>query len=189
MDELVYKILLAILLGFFTISKIQQTGKYVKTEEEGNKYPFYINSILAIGTIGIFSLPILYILGILNDFDMKLPDYLRIAGIVGFAGIILFIFWVMQTLGLNISTIHQDRYLVTNGPYRYIRHPLYFSFCMISIFEWVISANWILAVNIPFVVVAMLLRIRWEERILFGEYGEMYQKYSQKSWKLFPLIF
>jgi protein-S-isoprenylcysteine O-methyltransferase Ste14 len=189
MNELVYKILLAILLGVFTVSKIQLTGKYVKSEKEGNKYPLYINLILAIGAIGLFVLPILYIFGILNDYDMKIPDYLRIAGIVGFAGIILFVVWVMQTLGLNISTIHQDRYLVTNGPYKYIRHPLYFAFCMISLLEWIISSNWILAVSIPFVVVAMLLRIRQEEGILLGEYGDMYRDYSQKSWKLFPLIF
>ena len=189
MNELVYKVLLAILLGTFTISKIQLTGKYVKTQEERNNYPLYINLLLAISALGLFVLPVLYIFGLLNDYDMKLPDYLRITGIVGFTGIILFIAWVMQTLGLNISTIHQDRYLVTNGPYRYIRHPLYFAFCMISLLEWIISANWILALSIPFVVVAMLLRIRREEGILLAEYGDMYQEYSQKSWKLFPLIF
>ena len=94
----------------------------------------------------------------------------------------------MKTLGVNISMAREDRYLVTDGPYQYIRHPLYAIFICQTIAVTLISANWIIAIFIPIVLIIMLLRIPYEENMLLNDYGEAYVDYKKKTKKFIPKI-
>jgi protein-S-isoprenylcysteine O-methyltransferase Ste14 len=64
----------------------------------------------------------------LNWSKAGLPEWLRWSGAV--LGIIcdLLIFWLFRSIGAGITptvATRRDHQLVTSGPYRYIRHPLY----------------------------------------------------------------
>ena len=83
--------------------------------------------------------------------------------------------WVLRAIGANVSeTIltKSSHQLITHGPYRWIRHPLYTTGVLLFTALGLIAANWfvlafalIALLSIRFVVVPM------EERELIGRFG------------------
>lgn len=190
-ESLFYKIALSILLVTFMIFKMHLTNKNQTDEErEGNNYPKNINVILAVASIGLILLPVIWIFSNwINFASIIFSDNLRISGILLYMSLILLMIWQMKTLDVNISAVRTDQYLVSNGPYRYIRHPLYSIFIGQSFATSLITANWLLVLFIPIVFIGMLLRIKLEENDLIDEYGEDYRIYIHNTKKLIPKIF
>ena len=59
---------------------------------------------------------------------LPFPNWLRASGVaIGFANLPL-LWWIEATLGKNFNTtlhIREGHTLVTDGPYRWVRHPMY----------------------------------------------------------------
>ena len=91
----------------------------------------------------------------------------------------------LLNLGRSLSIMAEARRLVTSGPYRLIRHPLYFAeeIAVIGIFlqfrSW--TAASILLLHFAFQVMRMLN----EERVLVATFPE-YRGYMQKTPRLIP---
>ena len=100
---------------------------------------------------------------------------------------------IVSSLGkyftVNVS-IAEDHKLKTDGFYKYLRHPSY-SASLLSFAGYGISLNnWISLVLIVVAVsTAFLIRIRIEEEVLMGYFGEAYQDYKRKTKRLIPLIY
>src|SRR6266849_1271999 len=78
--------------------------------------------------------------------------------------------------------------LVTGGPYRYIRHPIYAAFCLFA--GAGAAAHWSCktGVLIGVVLVSALVRIFCEETLVTRRYPE-YRNYAATTWRLIPFIF
>ncbi len=123
---------------------------------------------------------------------LPLPDWLRQAGLLlGFfcaAGN----WWVLSTLGKNVSETvltKRDHELVTGGPYRWVRHPLYASGVVLLSSFTLISANLFLLVLT--VLVAALFRtivIPREEAHLEDRFGKRYREYRNRTGALLPRL-
>jgi protein-S-isoprenylcysteine O-methyltransferase Ste14 len=77
--------------------------------------------------------------------------------------------------------------LVTKGPYRFIRHPIY---AAVIYFIWAGVLSHISLINICLAIVitaAFAIRIRSEERLLVGMYPE-YAAYSARTKRIVPFI-
>lgn len=106
-------------------------------------------------------------------------------------GILLLVWAVFTMRSTKINVFPEVRTgsrLVTNGPYRWVRHPIYTSGLIISLalvcesFSYWRGACWfILCVNL----VAKLSR---EERFL-GEVFDDYEAYRLRTWRLIPWLF
>ena len=100
--------------------------------------------------------------------------------------------WARIYLGRNWSgyvTYKEDQTLVTTGPYKYIRHPIYTS--MILMFIGTILYYGSLLISTIFVILAItfILRIRKEEEIMIKLFGEKYMDYMKRTKRLIPLIY
>lgn len=102
------------------------------------------------------------------------------------------IFWSGIALGRLYSpevTLQQDHHLVTYGPYRLIRHPRYLGGMIQGIGLSLLFRSWIgLLLTMIFIVIVMF-RIKDEEAMMSKEFGQEWQVYCQKSWRLIPWVF
>lgn len=97
---------------------------------------------------------------------------------------LLLVLWALGTLGHSFGIAPADRGLVKDGPYRFVRHPMYLGE-LISLGGAVISATsiWNIAL-ILVLLLSLLLRIRWEEKAVFN-----YGTYADRvRWRLIPHI-
>ena len=97
---------------------------------------------------------------------------------------LLLALWAMGTLGRSFGITPADRGIVSDGPYRFIRHPMYLGE-LISLAGAVIGdpSIWNLML-IHLLFLTLLLRMRWEELVVFN-----YASYAgQVRWRLIPGI-
>jgi protein-S-isoprenylcysteine O-methyltransferase Ste14 len=78
--------------------------------------------------------------------------------------------------------------LVTSGPYRHIRHPIYTAFSLFSVAGVVAHWSWVSALLGGFIVGCALLRIFCEEALVTARYPE-YQQYAARTWRMIPYVF
>ena len=134
---------------------------------------------------------ILYVFGGLFGFGkIDFPGWLRWFGaLTGLAGCALFAF-THAALGKNWSgvlEIAKDHRLVTNGPYRLVRHPMYSAFFMMGIGVLLLSANWFVGgVNLLAVTYMYVVRVLDEEKMMLDQFGEEYKVYMTRTGRLVP---
>lgn len=80
--------------------------------------------------------------------------------------------------------------LVTDGIFRYIRHPHYTSLLIIG-FGLALFFHSMLALSVAIIAIPIMIwSIIDEEKLLTKQYGEEYKKYMQKvPWRIIPKIF
>jgi protein-S-isoprenylcysteine O-methyltransferase Ste14 len=108
-----------------------------------------------------------------------------------FASDLLFI-WFHKALGKNWSPLLEIRKrhtLVTDGPYRFIRHPMYAAIFLIGIGASLLSANWIVALSYMLPVTCMyLVRASDEEKMMIEQFGDEYREYMRRTGRLIPKL-
>lgn len=86
-------------------------------------------------------------------------------------------------------TLLEHHALIRTGAYRWIRHPSYLGQILILAGLGALLANVVAAVAAPlFTTVALLLRIRVEERVLAGHFGPEYDIYRRETDRLLPFV-
>jgi protein-S-isoprenylcysteine O-methyltransferase Ste14 len=85
--------------------------------------------------------------------------------------------------------LYPNHALVTTGPYRLIRHPIYLAFIAIMCLVFVLSANWLLGLSGLLLVGSIAIaRIPIEERELHERFGMSWQTYQEQTGKFFPRV-
>jgi len=83
----------------------------------------------------------------------------------------------------------KEQTLITNGPYRKIRHPIYTAFILILGSPLLISADWLIGLCwLGMTVLEVVSRINFEEALMIEFFGEQYRKYMKKTGRLFPKV-
>lgn len=78
----------------------------------------------------------------------------------------------------------RHRGLVTTGPYRYIRHPIYTAICLFTVPGVIAHWSWLGGA----VVASALWRMFAEEKLLVRQYPE-YSEYAANTWRMIPFVF
>ena len=94
--------------------------------------------------------------------------------------------WGLAYLRRSFSIIPEARRLVTGGPYRLSRHPVYLGEIATAIGINLATAGWPGALAIIYFVVCEVLRMRWEEGVLSRTYPEDYPPYARRVPRYFP---
>lgn len=124
--------------------------------------------------------------------SLPLPGWLRWAGIAIGLGMLPGVYWVMVSIGSNISETYltkRGHQLVSRGPYRWIRHPLYTVAFGGLLGLGLAAANWfmLLMVAIAFAAIATLVVPR-EEAELLGRFGADYVTYQGRTGRFLPRL-
>ena len=122
-------------------------------------------------------------------FQIPFPDWLRWLGAsIGFLSI-PFLLWVHRVLDKKWSVtlkLQTDHRLVTSGPYRRIRHPMY-TVLIVYELSWVlVSANLLFLAYYATTILLITLRIPKEERMMLEKFGEEYRIYMKRTGRLLP---
>jgi protein-S-isoprenylcysteine O-methyltransferase Ste14 len=137
--------------------------------------------------------PIVYVLAPrwLDWSAIEMPIILRWVG-VGLGIIsILFLAWVHRTLGKNWNvpgTVEEHQVLVTEGPYHWLRHPMYTSFAFIALAYWLISTNWFIALIGLIYWIIVVSKVSTEEAVLIEKFGDTYREYMKHTGRFLPHV-
>ncbi len=124
--------------------------------------------------------------------SLPYPTWLRWTSLVLPAAGFALLQWSQNTLGKNWSDnprMIKGQGLVTSGPYRIIRHPIYAAVLLILGSPFFLSANWLIGLGwIGMTILEVSSRIRYEESLMLEYFGEQYRKYRQKTGRLLPRL-
>ncbi len=121
---------------------------------------------------------------------VPVPAAVRWAGAaLGCAALVLFA-WVHRALGANYSWLLQLREghtLVTSGPYRWVRHPMYTAFILLHMAAALLSANAFLGLTwLGGLALLLAGRVRREEAMLTEAFGTKYKAYMARTGRFLP---
>jgi protein-S-isoprenylcysteine O-methyltransferase Ste14 len=106
------------------------------------------------------------------------------------AALLLFL-WARVTFGRRSYHVTADPTaggIVTTGPYRYIRHPIYAAFCLFIVAGAAAHGSWRAAMAAALIIGSALVRVFCEEALVARRYPQ-YREYAAKTWRMIPYIF
>jgi protein-S-isoprenylcysteine O-methyltransferase Ste14 len=112
--------------------------------------------------------------------QLLVSDALVLLGI-GFA------VYALGYLKLSFSIMPEARALVTGGPYRVVRHPLYLGEITAGLGLVLALPSWFSVVVFVTLVAAQLVRTRYEEDVLRDSFPE-YTEYARQTKRLLPWL-
>jgi len=120
------------------------------------------------------------------------PPWLRWVGFALGVTTIPAVHWVLRSLGRNVSETvltKSQHELVTSGPYRWIRHPLYTVGVALLVSVGLMNSSWLILLLA--LVIALLVRIvviPLEERQLLEKFGSDYETYMTRTGRFLPRL-
>lgn len=121
---------------------------------------------------------------------VDLPMAVRLAGLAIAIASALFAAWAMWSLGKSYG-IRMDLFkghrLVTEGPYRITRHPMYFGIVSFHVgATMAMESLALLLITVAYVIPFTGLRIRSEDAVLAAGFGDEYRAFAGRVPALVP---
>ena len=114
--------------------------------------------------------------------------FLMIIQIIGFI-VAAWAIFEMRKSKINIApTPRKNAVLVTSGPYKLVRHPMYLSLILSLTPAMISYYNQTTIIIFAVFSINLVLKMLFEEGLL-KKYFNDYENYMKKSWRLFPYIF
>ncbi len=84
--------------------------------------------------------------------------------------------------------IKQHAKLITTGPYRFIRHPMYISLLIMMIGVALYNYHWINVIGVSMVMLTVINKANIEEKLLLMRFVA-YAEYQKKSHRFVPYLY
>lgn len=196
-NETIFRIIFTLSFLAFAFVRIYYrvtTAKTSSKKDKARESRLQLGLQLITGLIGM-GLVLIYIFApqLLAWAQLPLPDSLRWVGAVLGVSSVPLLLWIHRTLGKQFSSTLQletDHVLVTNGPYRWMRHPMYTALYM-QLSGWLLlSANWLLGLYwLGIFTLIVATRVHDEETMLLKAFGDEYRVYMKKTGRFLPSLF
>ena len=193
MNTLVLKLIFLGLLVFNMIIRWPYKRFNIKNKIIKNEKTSLEKGLLILATSGIFLIPVTYVATPLLDFAN-----FKVSEVWGWIGIVLYFpfLWLFykshKDLGKNFSPtleVREGHNLVTNGIYKYMRHPMYCALWLWAIVQALLLHNYIAGFS-GIVSYGLLysLRVKKEEGMMIKQFGQQYKDYMAKTGRIFPKL-
>jgi len=193
--EAVLKIILISQFSIFSIIRIEyhrlaKRAGFKTLTEEGKWHSLLLGLFIGYEIITFFLY--LFYPQLLSWAMISIPVWLRWIGVsLGILSLILFA-WVHRSLGRNFSAklrIKERQSLVMDGPYQWIRHPMYTAFYLLNIAAFPLTSNWFIGVTwLTGLTVIIALRVKREESMMADRFGDAYREYMRRTGRFFPAL-
>ena len=95
-------------------------------------------------------------------------------------GLIIYCAWQFKKAQTCIEPWRATSSIITDGPYRYSRNPIYLGFLISGVgIALAFNTGWMLLSVLAFALIASKFVIEKEERYLEGKFGESYSNYRR----------
>jgi protein-S-isoprenylcysteine O-methyltransferase Ste14 len=197
MNENIFRILAAIILftgvgisSYFRRKADRDTGEKISRKVDGNA----MMTLIKLGGLLLWFSPLVYLINPswMAWSKIGLSESVRWLG-VGLGILCVFgIYWLFSSIGSGItptSATRKEHKLVTNGIYRYIRHPLYTIGSSLFIAFGMMADNWFIALLGVLAFIGMAIRTPKEEANLIEKFGDEYREYMKHTGRFLPKLF
>lgn len=196
MNENIFRILAALVLftgvgisSYFRRKADRESGEKISRKADGTVFM----TIIRIGGLILWLSPLVYLLNPawMAWSKIGLPEWVRWLGV--FIGVLCTfgIYWLFSSIGSGItptSATRKEHRLVTKGPYRWVRHPLYTIGSSMFIAFGMIADNWFIALLGVLAFLGMAARTPKEEANLIEKFGEDYRDYMKRTGRFLPKL-
>ena len=186
---LVVVIVLTMAVTVYHRLQAAKSGEKISHREEGYVFATVLRLaglVLWISTFGYLVFPAYFLWA-----SMSLPTWLRWTGVVTGALCSLLMYWTLSSLGKNLTdtvVTRSQATLVTNGPYRWVRHQFYVTAALLMASVTLLTANWLIGVSSVAVLALLAVRTPKEEQMLIDRFGQEYRDYMAKTGRFIPRL-
>jgi len=194
MNEYFFRIAAALVLftsisisGYFRRKADRDTGEKISRKVDGTA----LMTAIKIGGLFLWLTPLVYLINPnwMNWSKIGLPESIRWLG-VGIGVLCIFgVYWLFSSIGSGItptSATRKQHTLVTSGPYRWVRHPLYTVGSALFISFGMMADNWFIAALGILTFILMAIRTPKEEANLIEKFGDEYRVYMKRTGRFLP---
>ena len=196
MNENIFRILAALIL--FTCIGISVYHRLKADKDSGEKISRKVDgsimmTIIKVGGLILWLSPLVYLINPnwMNWSKIGLPESIRWLGVGIGILCVLGIYWLFSSIGNGItptSATRQQHQLVTSGPYRWVRHPLYTVGSSMFISFGMMADNWFIAALGLLAFIGMAARTPKEEANLIEKFGDEYREYMKHTGRFLPYL-
>lgn len=194
MNENIFRILAAVILftaigisSYFRRKADQESGERISRKADGTT----MMNIIRLGGLLLWLSPLVYLINPawMAWSKIGLPEWVRWLGVGIGILCVLGVHWLFSSIGSGItptSATRKEHHLVTSGPYRWVRHPLYTFGSSLFIAFGMMADNWFIALLGILAFIAMASRTPKEESNLIEKFGDEYRDYMKRTGRYFP---
>jgi protein-S-isoprenylcysteine O-methyltransferase Ste14 len=114
-----------------------------------------------------------------------------LGAVVAWSGLLLR-WWSFASLGKYFTVVvrtSEDQPIVDRGPYRVLRHPSYAGLLLAFAGFGLMLGNWVSTIGaVGLLLIAVIYRIRIEERALSAALGDRYREFAGSRARLIPYV-
>jgi protein-S-isoprenylcysteine O-methyltransferase Ste14 len=149
--------------------------------------------LLSISATGLGVIPAAYAAtGIPAFANHPLHAWQIVAGGLTFLASLVLFRQTHAALGRNWSVtleVRENHALITDGIYRYVRHPMYSAFWLWAIAQAFLLPNWVAGFSgIAGFGTLYLFRVRREEQMMLDAFGSRYAEYAERTGRILPKL-
>ena len=197
MNENTFRILAAVILitgmsisTYYRRKADRDSGEKLSRRADGNVMMRFIR----IGGLILWLSPFVYLINPawMAWANVGLPDWARWLGVGTGILCVLGIYWLFSSIGTGITPVSATRKvhkLVTSGPYRWVRHPLYTVGSAMFVAFGMMADNWFIALLGMLAFIGMAIRTPKEEANLIEKFGDEYREYMKRTGRFLPKLF
>jgi len=194
MNENIFRILAALVLftamgisSYFRRKADKVSGEKISRKADGTA----MMTMIKIGGLILWLTPLVYLLNPawMAWAKVGLPEWVRWLGVGLGVLCVLGVYWLFSSIGSGItptSATRNQHQLVTSGPYRWVRHPLYTVGSSLFISFGMMADNWFIAALGILTFILMASRTPKEEANLIDKFGNDYREYMKRTGRYFP---
>ena len=196
MNENIFRILAALVLftgigisSYFRRKADRDTGEKISRSVDGTA----MMTLIRLAGLLLWLSPLVYLLNPawMAWAKVGLPEWMRWLGVVIGVICVLGIYWLFSSIGSGItptSATRKQHQLVTSGPYRWVRHPLYTVGSSLFVAFGMMADNWFIAALGLLAFIAMAARTPKEEANLIEKFGDEYRDYMKRTGRFLPKL-